>query len=48
VVTIAYFTPDQEKDRTLFTDPETGVDMEVVDQVQQPCSCAVAPPHSQS
>ena len=35
VVTIAYYTPDQEKDRSLFTDPETGVDMEVVDQVRK-------------
>ncbi len=33
MTTVAYFTPDQEKDRSLFTDPETGVELEVVDQV---------------
>jgi peptide chain release factor subunit 1 len=29
---VLYLAPDQEKDRALYTDPETGVELEVVDK----------------
>jgi peptide chain release factor subunit 1 len=33
VTKIEFFTPDQEKDKSKFVDPETGADLEVVDQI---------------
>ncbi|CAE6939252.1 eRF1 [Symbiodinium sp. KB8] len=32
-ITVKYFRPDQEKERALFQDPETGVDLDVADKM---------------